>query len=101
MAEPSETALRNALDAVDRGRRWAAIGVAALFLVTAIAVAALFASAAAAATRGAPSDTGVMKVVFVGSSTTMLFTACCAVIVMFHISRSTKAVIRALDLYRR
>jgi|RhiMetdeSRZDD1v2_1073273.scaffolds.fasta_scaffold2361254_2 hypothetical protein len=100
MADSSDTALRNALDAVDRGRRWATIGVAALFIVTAISVSALFASAAAAA-RGASSDTGLMKVVFVGSSTTMLFTACCAVVVMFHVSRTTKAVLRALDLYRR
>jgi uroporphyrinogen-III synthase len=100
MADSSETTLRNALDAVDRGRRWATMGIAALFLVTAIAVAALFASAAAAA-RSASSDTGVMKVIFVGSSTTMLFTACCAVVVMLHISRTTKTLLRAFDLYRR
>jgi hypothetical protein len=42
-----------------------------------------------------------MKVIFVGSSTTMLFTACCAVVVMFHVSRSTKTLLRALDVYRR
>jgi len=57
MADSSETALRNALDAVDRGRRWATIGVAALFVVTAVSVAALFGSAAAAA-RAASSDPG-------------------------------------------
>jgi hypothetical protein len=89
-----------ALKAVDRARMWSILGVAVLFVITALSAAALFASAAAA-TRSAPSDTGVMKLVFVGSSTTMLFTACCAVVVMFHISRSTKALIRALDLYRR
>jgi|SRR5262245_25591069 len=100
MADSSESTLRNALDAVDRGRRWASIGIAALFLVTAISVAALFGSAAAAA-RNASSDTGLMKVVFVGSSTTMLFTACCAVVVMFHVSRTTKTLLRAIDIFRR
>jgi hypothetical protein len=89
-----------ALKAVDRARMWAVIGVAVLFVITALSVAALFASAAAAARSGS-SDTGVMKVVFVGSSTTMLFTACCTVVVMFHVSRTTKAMLRALDLYRR
>jgi hypothetical protein len=89
-----------ALKAVDRARIWAIIGVAVLFVITAMSVAVLFASAAAAA-RSAPSDTGVMKVIFVGSSTTMLFTACCAVVVMFHVSRSTKTLLHALDVYRR
>jgi hypothetical protein len=88
-----------ALKAVDRARMWAIIGVAVLFVITALSVAALFASAAAAA-RSA-SDAGVMKVIFVGSSTTMLFTACCTVVVMFHVSRTTKAMLRALDLHRR
>jgi len=32
----------------------------------------------------------MMKVVFVGASTTMLFTACGAVVVMFHISARRK-----------
>jgi hypothetical protein len=89
-----------ALKAVDRARMWAVIGVALLFVITALSVAVLFASAAAAA-PGASSDTALMKVVFVGSSTTMLFTACCTVVVMFHVSRTTKAMLRALDLYRR
>jgi len=43
----------------------------------------------------------MMKVVFVGASTTMLFTACGAVVVMFHISRATKTLLRAVDVNRR
>ena len=98
MAESSETLLRNSLDAVDRGRRWAVLGVVALFVGTAIGVASLFATAAAA--RGA-SDAGVSKALFVATTTQMLFTGICAVVVMFHVSRTTKAVLRAVDLYRR
>jgi len=49
----------------------------------------------------ASSETGMMKVVFVGASTTMLFTACGAVVVMFHISRATKTLLRAVDVNRR
>jgi glucose uptake protein GlcU len=69
-----------------------------LFVATAIGVASLFATAAAA--RGA-SDAGVSKALFVATTTQMLFTGICAVVVMFHVSRTTKAVLRALDLYRR
>jgi len=89
-----------ALRAVDRARMWAVIGVGVLFVITALSVAALFASAAAAA-RGASSETGLMKVMFVGSSTTMLFTACCTVVVMFHVSRTTKTLLRAMELRDR
>jgi hypothetical protein len=96
MADSSETVLRNSLDAVDRGRRWATLGVVALFIATALAW-----LAAAAAARGVSSGAGLSKALFVATTTQMLFTGICAVVVMFHVSRITKAVLRALDLYRR
>ena len=97
MADDMEHVLKNSLDAVDRGRRWAVTGVVALFIGTAIAVAALFGGVAAA--RG--DQAAVLKVLFVATATQMLFVASCTVIVMFHISRTSKAVLRGLDLHQR
>ena len=96
MADSSETLLRNSLDAIDRGRRWATLGVVALFLATALAW-----FAAAAAARGVSPQAGLSKALFVATTTQMLFTAVCAVVVMFHVSRTTNTLLRALDLYRR
>jgi hypothetical protein len=94
MADDMEAILRNSLDAVDRGRRWAIAGVVALFVGTAIAAAALFGSVAAARRD----EAGLLKVLFVATATQMLFAASCTVVVMFHVSRTTKAVLRALEL---
>jgi hypothetical protein len=96
MSEDMDAVLRNSLDAVDRGRRWAMLGVIALFVATAIALAALF---GAAATSRVPSpNLAVLKVLYVASAAEMLFTACCAVVVMFHVTRMTKAVLRRFDV---
>jgi hypothetical protein len=100
MSDSAETVLRNSLDAVDRGRRWAVLGVVALLLATVISVAGLFGVAAAAAS-GQSSAAGILKVVFVGATSQMLFTACCTVVVMFHVSRTTKTLLRAMELRDR
>src|SRR5262245_52544727 len=99
MADTPESVLRNSLDAVDRGRRWAVTGVVALFLATAISVAALFGTAASASRDTA--DTGLLKVIFVATATELLFIACCTVVIMFHVSRTMKALLRALELFGR
>src|SRR5688572_25786402 len=99
MADELETVLRRSLDAVDRGRRWAIIGVVALFVAMAIAVAALLGSAAAASTS-ASSASAIVKVLFVATATQILFVGCCTVVVMFHVSRTSKAIVRAMDLHR-
>ena len=96
MTDSAENALRNSLDAVDRGRRWAMLGVAALFIATAIAW-----LAAAAAARGVSPGTGLSKALFVATTTQMLFTGSCAVVVMFHVSRVTKTLLRAMELRDR
>jgi cation transporter-like permease len=100
MSDSSEADLRKALDAIDRGRRWAIVGVGALFLITAISVGRLFAVAVTGA-RGASPDAGLLKVLWLAVTTQMLFTACCAVVVMWHVSRSTKATVRAMNLFGR
>jgi len=99
MADDPDLVLRKALDAVDRGRRWAFVGVAAMFLAMAVAVAALFGSAAAAGREAATAP--ILKVLFVATATEMLFVACCTIIMMIHVSRTTKAILRAVELRGR
>ena len=70
-------------------------GVTVLFLTTVVSVAVLFVSAAAAA-QTAPSQAPALKVLFVAVITQMLFVGCCAVLVMFHVSRSTRAILSVL-----
>src|SRR5688572_16900407 len=99
MADDLDTVLRKSLDAVDRGRRWAIAGVVAMFVAIAISMAALFAIPAAA--RGAATEGTVLKVLFVATATEMLFVGCCTVVMMFHVSRMTKAILRAVELHAR
>jgi hypothetical protein len=94
MSEDMEKILRNSLDAVDRGRRWATLGVAALFVATVV----LLFTAFHAVPAGEP---GASKILFVVSAALMLFIACCTAAVMFHVTRMTKAVLRAVELTRK
>jgi hypothetical protein len=99
MSEQMETVLRNSLDAVERGRRWALFGVAALFVATAVVLANLF--AAAALGRGTAPTAAFFKSLYVVEAAEMLFIACCTAAVMFHVSRATKAILRMIELSRR
>ena len=96
MSDNMEALLRNSLDAVDRGRRWAMLGLGALFLATAIALAALL--AVAAHTGTASPDALMLKAVFVSSAAEMLLVACCTALVMFHVTRTARAILRSIDL---
>ena len=98
MADELESVLRNSLDAVDRGRRWAILGVVALFVAMLIAAATLAATAAGAAPRGAPP--GPFKALFMSTVTEMLFVGCCTIVLMLHVSRLAKAILRAIELRR-
>jgi hypothetical protein len=96
MADEHDAVLRNSLDAVDRGRRWAMLGVGALFVATVLTLGSLIATAAA---NQSPSpDVRVFKVLFVATLAEMLLTVSCTAIVMFHVTRMTKAVLRRIDL---
>jgi hypothetical protein len=97
MTEDMEAILRNSLDAVDRGRRWAILGVIALFAATAVALGAL---SATAAKSGSVANAAGLKAIFTASVMNMLFVAGCTAIVMFQISRATKAVLRSIELSR-
>jgi hypothetical protein len=95
MSDENETILRNALDAVDRGRRWALVGVVALFIAMAIALAAMM--SVAAHTGSASSDALMLKTLYVAAAAQMLFVACCTAAVMFQLTRMTKSVLRAIE----
>jgi hypothetical protein len=99
MTEDQENALRNALDAVDRGRRWAMLGMGALVVAAVLALGTLVATAAAH--QDSSPSAGVFKVVFVASLAQMLLIACCTAIVMFHVTRMTKVVLRRIALLTR
>jgi hypothetical protein len=95
MAEDMEAMLRNSLDAVDRGRRWAILGVVSLFAALAIALAAL---SAAAAQRGPAASAPGLKAIFAATVTNMVFVACCTAVVVFQITRAVRVILRSIDL---
>jgi hypothetical protein len=100
MTDDMEAMLRNSLKAVDRGRRWAVLGVAALFVATVVALWAILATAQASAAPP-PGQYGAFKVLFAGAIAQMLLVACCTGIVMFHISRVARAILRSIELSKR
>jgi hypothetical protein len=94
MSDGQEQILRNALDAVDRGRRLALIGVVALFIAMAVVLAATMLAAAHA--PGSSPDALLLKTLYVAVAAQMLFAACCTALLMFHLTRMTKAMLRAI-----
>jgi membrane protein implicated in regulation of membrane protease activity len=90
MSDHMETVLRNSLDAVDRGRRWAMLGVGALFLAAAFLLAGMFGAA----------QIGVVtpKILYVATTAQMLFISFCTALVTFHVTRMAKTVLRAIEL---
>jgi hypothetical protein len=91
MADEMEQMLRNSLDAVDRGRRWAILGVAALLVAAALL---LF----AAIHTGRMTDDSGSRLLFHELGAQILFVAGCTAVVMMPVKRMTKAILRALDL---
>jgi len=96
MSDSTVALLRNSLDAIDRGRRWAMVGLAALFVAAAISLAALMAIAAHTGT--ASSDALMLKAVYLASAAEMLLVACCTALVMFHVTRTARAILRSVEL---
>ena len=97
MAQDDEAMVRNALDAVDRGRRLAMVGVVTLFVATVFLLYTLF-----HVVGGEPRGEGVtLKAVFTTAVSLMLLMACCTAVVMHHVTRMTKLVLRAVDSPRR
>ena len=84
MADEHDHVLRNALDAVDRGRRWARLGLGALFGATILALVAV--ALDRLSSRGAPTAFwGIVNLMWVAFIAQTLLMACCTAIVMFHV----------------
>ena len=125
MADNNDPTLRNALDAVNAGRKWALLGIAAMGFAVVLLLFMLFmmvipslqppgpeptGSAAgigvtAGAPAGAPSIVSgrlmPLKVLWVSSAIQLLFVACATGAVMLHVSRMTRALLRAIEATRR
>lgn len=100
MADEYDHVLRNALDAVDRGRRWAMLGVGALFVATILALGAVVWTASQLGAP-APAFWGAVRLMLVAVIAEMLLMACCTAIVMFHVTRMATAILRRIDLSTR
>lgn len=113
MTDDMERMLRNALDSVDRGRRWAMLGVGALFLAALVVFSFVFQMITATTASGVSVDVpagnvaqaaaplpGASKLTFMLFAAHILFVAACTAVVMMHVSRMTKAILRAIDLKR-
>jgi hypothetical protein len=112
-----EKDLRNALDAVNAGRKWALLGMAALFFAITIALGAVFGMLVPALQPPGPSQQvtietpagtpGVannglipLKVLWVSTAVQLFFIACGTIAVILHVSRMTRAVLRAIEATR-
>ena len=98
--EQQEAVLRKSLDAVDRGRRWAVLGVGAVFVATVLAL-GWFLWTAQQSRAPAPEFYGAVKMFLVGVIAQMLLTGCCTAILVFHAARMTRAVLQRIALIRR
>lgn len=120
MADDKESTLRNALDAVNASRKWTLLGIAAMFFSVALLLFMLFMMVIPSVQPpGPPRDQGVtvdtpagapsvainrlmpLKVLWVSSAIQLLFVACATIAVMLHVSRMTRAVLRAIESTRR
>lgn len=107
-----EPMLRNALDAVNSARRWRLIGITVLFFAATVTLAMLF---AVSRFLMPPSDPGIgtatlpdvaqdvaenrlpLKALYVASVVQMLMIAGGTAAVILHVSRMTRAILRALE----
>jgi hypothetical protein len=112
MSDNMEPMLRNALDAVSTGRKWTLLGIAALFVAVTLMLAFLFMlfptldqgvarDALPEGTQSIAGNTMPLKVIYVSSAAEMLLIACGTAVVMLHISRMTRIILRAIESTRR
>jgi len=98
MADEHDDVLRNALDAVDRGRRWATLGLGALFGATILALEAVVWTGTRVAAPPEP-FWGILHLMWVAFIVETLLIACCTAIVMFHVTRMAQAILRRIDTH--
>ena len=111
--------LRNALDAVNAGRKWTLFGMAALFFAITITLGFVFGMLVPSlqppqgitvdVPPGAPAFTPTvainrlmpLKALWLSAAFQLVFVACGTVAVMLHVSRMTRAVLRAIESTRK
>ena len=117
MADNNEPTVRNALNAVSAGRKWALLGIGSMFFAVALLLFMLFmmvipalqppgvegvaVDAPAASPSIAINRVMPLKVLWVSSAIQLLFVACATGVLMLHVSRMTRAVLRAIESTRR
>src|SRR5262249_3315741 len=98
MADEHDDVISNALDAVDRGRRWAMLGPGALFGATILALGAVVWTGSQVAAPPQP-FWGILNLMWVAFIAETLLMACCTAIVMLHVTRMAKAILRRIDAH--
>jgi len=124
VADNNEPTLRNALDAVNASRKWTLLGIGAMFFSVALLLLMLFMmvipslQAPGPATAGSIAGDGVtvdaptgtpsainrlvpLKVLWVSSAIQLFFVACATAVLMLHMSRMTRAILRAIEATRK
>ena len=118
MADNNEPTLRNALDAVNAGRKWTILGMTALFVAVLLLLGFFFGMLIPALQPpGTPQEVTIetptgapgiainrlmpLKVLWVSAAVQLFFVACGTIAVMMHVSRMTRAILRAIESIRR
>jgi hypothetical protein len=94
MADDLETLVRKSLDTVDRSRRIAAAITGIVFLLFVLTLGFLFAHARIG-------DPGAAKVLWVATAAQMAFVGLCTALLAGHVTRMTRAILRAVELASR
>jgi hypothetical protein len=94
MSDDLQDLVRRSLDTVDRSKRIATALIALLFLVVVFALDFLMMHAPTGEMTGAIA----YKVMWVLAAAQMAFVGLCAALVAGHVTRMTKAVLRAIEL---
>ena len=92
MAADLETLVRKSLDTVDRSRRIAALTTGVVLVLFVVTLGFLFAHARIG------NDAGASKVLWVASAAQMAFVGLCTALLAGHVTRMTKAILRAIEL---
>ena len=113
MSDNNDPTLRNALDAVNAGRKWTLLGMTALFLAITLTIGFVFSMLVPSMVQppavDAPSGTQSiavtrlmpLKALWLSIVVQMFFTACATIAVMLHVSRMTRAILRAIESTRQ
>lgn len=114
MADNNEPTLRNALDAVNTSRKWALLGIGSMCFAVVLLLFMLFMMVIPSLQPpgvpvDAPTDTPSiainrlipLKILWVSSAIQLLFVACATGVLMLHVSRMTRAILRAIESTRK